>query len=879
MKRFQLLKRRGKPLLYLPLELVAAFRGLELYPAQTKKGRLYKAGVRSLLKLRIPVGRIVSHTPFPICPELERLFCELAGCDNPAIAILVGNPACESHRFICSVIDEKAEVKAVVKVGMTHAARHLIRREYGLLSSAPAFTPGITRARNILETEHLSAIVLDYAFGNPPKHVTWRQLFSFLRGWINNDAPKPILDFPQMLELKAHAEPTLFRSLENALTNCMAKSVLCNGDFAKWNIREDPFGQWTVLDWEKGELQAVPTWTWFHLLLQNQILVRKSAPPDVVATVETFLKEPYFRSYCAICGVAGLERELLLSYLLHVVNVFKPTEGMESYKQLLAILKTRWMRPPVTASLSQEEPATTTPDISIVTPSYNQPQWLKLCTASVASQLGVAVEHIVQDAGTPGLELPAQAHQQYELRIFQEKDSGMYDAINRGFLKARGEIVAWLNCDEQYLPGTLRTVVDYFRDHPEVDVLFGDAVLVDESGEVLSYRRTLMPKLLHTQLAHLGALSCAMFFRRSLIQRFPLDTQWKTIADAVLVVSLLKSKCRMAVLNQPLAAFAMTQANLGQSSFLMAEMQRWRSELPAPIRALTPLVILHHRLRKLLAGAYRKYSIHTTLFRSPQLSQEIAAHNVGFAWPQIGDGKPATKRGTYEAGFESEKAVKSPLRRLLFAAVGLTIVTAVFILDLGANTLAVTPFFCAITLLALAFVLRPLEIAGTSLLMSVLLSLSLIYLQQFRNGDPHIEWIRVLLRLGSFAAATVLAMLFSRYRLYSARMTDQTFEVLSRMPAPVIVSDAYGQIRFANNAAIQLLSKDSRNLRGVSYTRLLLTESEEGSADRIYRKVFEESASKHRSITLSHGAGMQLSAHTASIGERENRLMVTLVAP
>src|SRR5208282_2311123 len=98
---------------------------------------------------------------------------------------------------------------------------------------------------------------------------------------------------------------------------------------------------------------------------------------------------------------------------------------------------------------------------SIVTPSFRNSRWLKLCIASVADQQGVEVEHIVQDScsddGTQDW-LP----QDRRVRAFIEKDSGMYDAINRGYRRAQGDILAHLNCDEQYLPGALRAVGDYF---------------------------------------------------------------------------------------------------------------------------------------------------------------------------------------------------------------------------------------------------------------------------------------------------------------------------------------------------------------------------------------------------------------------------------
>src|SRR6266480_7414531 len=88
---------------------------------------------------------------------------------------------------------------------------------------------------------------------------------------------------------------------------------------------------------------------------------------------------------------------------------------------------------------------------SIITPSYRSAQWLRLCVASIADQQGVELEHIVQDScsddGTQDW-LPKDPR----VKAFIEKDRGMYDAVNRGFQRSSGELLAYLNCDEQYLP-------------------------------------------------------------------------------------------------------------------------------------------------------------------------------------------------------------------------------------------------------------------------------------------------------------------------------------------------------------------------------------------------------------------------------------------
>src|SRR5436853_5631702 len=191
--------------------------------------------------------------------------------------------------------------------------------------------------------------------------------------------------------------------------------------------------------------------------------------------------------------------------------------------------------------------------ISVVTPSYQQLDWLRLALASVADQEGVDVEHIVQDGGSAGVDdmfremvgSSAQPHQ--HARLFVEKDSGMYDAINRGLRRASGEICGYLNCDEQYLPGALSEVANYFTTHPEIGVVFGDAVLTDQQGSPIAYRRTILPRLQHVRLAHLNTLSSAMFFRRQLLDRgFYFDPALKDVGDGVWVEELLRNNIKMA---------------------------------------------------------------------------------------------------------------------------------------------------------------------------------------------------------------------------------------------------------------------------------------------------------------------------------------------
>src|SRR5690606_28085618 len=95
----------------------------------------------------------------------------------------------------------------------------------------------------------------------------------------------------------------------------------------------------------------------------------------------------------------------------------------------------------------------------------------------------------------------------------------MYDAVNRGLRKAKGEILAYINCDEQYLPGALRDVWNFFARNPAVDLVFADTIVVNPDGSFNCFRKTQIPWAAHAQVSFLCTLTCSMFFRRSVLDR------------------------------------------------------------------------------------------------------------------------------------------------------------------------------------------------------------------------------------------------------------------------------------------------------------------------------------------------------------------------
>lgn len=138
---------------------------------------------------------------------------------------------------------------------------------------------------------------------------------------------------------------------------------------------------------------------------------------------------------------------------------------------------------PVQAEQPEED---SNPKISIVTPSLNQGQFLGETIASVVNQKYNNLQYIVQDGGSTDQSIERITENAQNLYHWESvPDNGQSDAINRGFYHADGEIMAWLNADDTLLPGTLNTVARYFRENPQVDVVYGHRVIIDQdSNEV-----------------------------------------------------------------------------------------------------------------------------------------------------------------------------------------------------------------------------------------------------------------------------------------------------------------------------------------------------------------------------------------------------------
>jgi glycosyltransferase involved in cell wall biosynthesis len=268
-------------------------------------------------------------------------------------------------------------------------------------------------------------------------------------------------------------------------------------------------------------------------------------------------------------------------------------------------------------------------NFSIITPSFHNSDWLKLCIASVADQTGVAFEHIVQDACSDddtAAWLPADGR----VRAFIEKDNGMYDAVNRGYRRANGDVLAYLNCDEQYLPGALAAVQAFFEANPRVEVALAGSIIVDGEGNYICHRQLMVPNPRHIWY-RFPILTSSIFIRRRVIHERGLffDPRWRDLGDFHWLLALMKARVPMAVCPVFTSVFADTGENMNLKPNAIREMRETNRMIPLWLRPLKPLWILGHRWRRVQAGHFRltptRYAIYTK--KSPD-------HRVDFPVPK-----------------------------------------------------------------------------------------------------------------------------------------------------------------------------------------------------------------------------------------------------
>jgi len=210
-------------------------------------------------------------------------------------------------------------------------------------------------------------------------------------------------------------------------------------------------------------------------------------------------------------------------------------------------------------------------DFSIITPSLNYGHFIAQCLQSVACQQGVTFEHLIMDAGSNDntREIAARFH---HAEFLQGPDDGMSDAINKGFRRARGRWVMWLNADDMLRPNALLMVKEFADKNDASDVIYGCWNFIDKEGSYIR-RMTLFP-FQHGMLANLGCYigSTSTYFRRetTIAQGFFLNTKFHLVMDGEYFCRLAENGKRFCYMPVVLADFrlhaqSISQRNIGKS--------------------------------------------------------------------------------------------------------------------------------------------------------------------------------------------------------------------------------------------------------------------------------------------------------------------------
>lgn len=233
------------------------------------------------------------------------------------------------------------------------------------------------------------------------------------------------------------------------------------------------------------------------------------------------------------------------------------------------------------------------PLVSIVTPSFNQGDFIEDTIRSVLAQDYSPIEHIIVDGGSTDQTIQILSRYDERVRWASEPDQGPADGCNKGFRYINGEILGYLNSDDVLLPHAVEILVQVFIAHPTVDVVYGDAFIIDEKNRVS--QRIFSAPFFNPHLYVLGGFAIAQqatFWRRDAFEAVGgFNPKNKTCWDAELWVDMSLKGAKFKHINCFLAGFRHHSYSISISGRLASEYRRDSERLFEKVYKRSPTIL------------------------------------------------------------------------------------------------------------------------------------------------------------------------------------------------------------------------------------------------------------------------------------------------
>lgn len=390
---WRLVSRQGRPLLLLPEDSMDFRVGLELYSAQRKRAKIWRALLPKII--RSPAASFFQRLSFEADTNSEfvRFLSEQSGVPAEQLrapAIKFGGLGEKKSRLALLVCDQTNRPAKVIKVGLNDEGRAATEREANTLAQLPTEVIGCIRMSGRQATEKWTAFATPFFPGESPENDAGMEIV--FHSWLKQGELTPVEEFESWRELEKKIPAEQLEKLSMvaaAFAGKKIRSTLYHGDFCPWNLRAINALNLQAYDWEVGYLRGIPGWDWFHFIVQTSILVKRHSPSRVAAELDQLIQSPRFQKYAEAAGIKEIIEPLLLAYLLHQEHVICPLQGRATTLQLFELIWLHWRqgKNPVASASS--------------VPSGNQP--VALPSAGAFAQVNFAVANLMNLFWQPSL--------------------------------------------------------------------------------------------------------------------------------------------------------------------------------------------------------------------------------------------------------------------------------------------------------------------------------------------------------------------------------------------------------------------------------------------------------------------------------------------